>query len=249
MILEQVLQTATIDRPGPVHVAIIMDGNGRWAVARGLSRGEGHRAGVDAVERTIDAAIGLGLRYLTLYGFSTENWRRSLPEVTLLMQLMREFLMGDAVKRLHAKDVRIRIIGDRNGLERGLRWLIGRAEDLTAANQGMTLTIALNYGGRQELVAAAQAMVAEAAAGRLQADQVTESSLASRLMTADMPDPDLLIRTSGEQRISNFLLWQCAYAEFVFIETLWPDFGHAELELAVREYMSRDRRYGAIKTG
>ncbi len=246
--LDPVLQPLPDERPSPVHVAIIMDGNGRWATARGQSRGEGHRAGVDAVERTVQAALDLGIRYLTLYGFSTENWRRPVPEVSLLMQLLRDFLLGDIVKRLDANGVRIRIVGDRDGLARDIRWLIGRAEDKTSGNTRLTLTIALNYGGRQELVSATKALLAEVQAGRLDAKQVTEDVLAAHLMTAYMPDPDLLIRTSGEQRISNFLLWQCAYAEFVFVDTLWPDFGFAELEGAVKEYLGRDRRFGALKT-
>jgi undecaprenyl diphosphate synthase len=249
MALDPMLQSVPAERVGPVHVAIIMDGNGRWAVARGLSRGAGHRAGVDAVERTVEAALDLGVQYLTLYGFSTENWRRPVAEVTLLMQLLRDFLLGDMTKRLDAQGVRIRMIGDREGLARDLRWLMKRAEEMTASNTRMTLTIALNYGARQEMLAAAKALVAEVQAGRLRADEITEDMLAGQLMTAYMPDPDLLVRTSGERRISNFLLWQSAYTEFVFVDTLWPDFGRSDLELAVREYLGRDRRYGAIKTG
>ena len=228
----------------PRHIAIIMDGNGRWAQARGLPRIAGHRSGAEAVRRTLEAAGELGIPYLTLFGFSSENWKRPLDEVDDLMGLLRHYLRGE-IAELHRKGVRLRVIGDIERLAPDIIAMIRHAEALTRDNDGINLTIALSYGGRAEIVAAARAIAAEVAAGRLPLDRVDEDAIARHLFTADLPDPDLLIRTSGEQRISNFLLWQCAYAELVFTKTLWPDFGRADLEQAIAEYGGRERRYGA----
>ena len=227
----------------PRHIAIIMDGNGRWAKARGLPRIAGHRRGADAVRRTLEAAGELGVPYLTLFGFSSENWKRPHDEVDDLMGLLRHYLRGE-IAELHRNGVRLRVIGDRGRLSADIVALIENAEALTRDNQSINLTVALSYGGRAEIVAAARAVAAKAAAGRLAPEAIDEALIAAHLFTADLPDPDLLIRTSGEQRISNFLLWQCAYAELVFTKTLWPDFGRADLEQAITEFSGRERRYG-----
>jgi undecaprenyl diphosphate synthase len=230
-------------RPLPRHIAIIMDGNGRWAQARGLPRIAGHRRGADAVRRTLEAAGELGVPYLTLFGFSSENWKRPHDEVDDLMGLLRHYLRGE-IAELHRNGVRLRVIGDRARLSTDIVALIENAEALTRDNRAINLTVALSYGGRAEIVAAARVVATEAAAGRLAPEAINEDSIAAHLFTADLPDPDLLIRTSGEQRISNFLLWQCAYAELVFTKTLWPDFGRADLEHAITEFGGRERRYG-----
>ena len=230
-------------RPLPRHIAIIMDGNGRWAKARGLPRIAGHRRGAEAVRRTLVAATEIGIPYLTLFGFSSENWKRPFSEVDDLMGLLRHYLRGE-IAELHRNGVRLRVIGDLARLSPDIVTLIENAEDLTRKNGAINLTIALSYGGRAEIVAATRIIAAEVAAGRLALDALDEDSIAARLFTADLPDPDLLIRTSGEQRLSNFLLWQCAYAELVFTKTLWPDFGRAELEAAIADYCGRERRYG-----
>jgi undecaprenyl diphosphate synthase len=228
----------------PRHIAIIMDGNGRWAQARGLPRIAGHRRGAEAVRRTLTAAGELGIPYLTLFGFSSENWKRPIAEVDDLMGLLRHYLRGE-IAELHRNGVRLRVIGERGRLSADIVTLITNAEALTRDNAGVNLTIALSYGGRAEIIAAMRALAAKAAAGALRPEQIDEATVADHLFTADIPDPDLLIRTSGEQRISNFLLWQCAYAELVFTKTLWPDFGRADLEAAIADYGCRDRRYGA----
>lgn len=230
-------------RVPPAHVAIIMDGNGRWAKARGLPRIQGHRRGAEAVRRTLTAAAELGISYLTLFGFSSENWKRPSDEVDDLMSLLRVYLRGE-IAELHRQGVRVRIIGDRTRLAPDIVTLIVNAEQLTAENSRLNLIVALSYGGRHDIVQAARRLVAEAAAGRLAPDRIDEAQFAAQLYTAGIPDPDLLIRTSGEQRISNFLLWQTAYTELVFVDTLWPDFGAGDLEKAVREFHGRDRRYG-----
>ena len=230
-------------RPLPRHIAIIMDGNGRWAKARGLPRIAGHRRGAEAVRRTLVAATEIGIPYLTLFGFSSENWKRPFSEVDDLMGLLRHYLRGE-IAELHRNGVRLRVIGDLARLSPDIVTLIENAEDLTRKNGAINLTIALSYGGRAEIVAATRIIAAEVAAGRLALDALDEDSIAARLFTADLPDPDLLIRTSGEQRLSNFLLWQCAYAELVFTKTLWPDFGRADLEAAIADYCGRERRYG-----
>jgi undecaprenyl diphosphate synthase len=228
----------------PIHVAIIMDGNGRWATARGLPRVAGHRRGADAVRRTIVAAAELGVRYLTLFGFSSENWKRPTSEVDDLMGLLRHYLRGE-IAELHKNGVRLRVIGDRTKLAPDIVTLITNAEEVTSGNTGLTLVVALSYGGRAEIAAAARAIAREASAGTLDPDAVDESSFERRLLTAGIPDPDLLIRTSGEMRLSNFLLWQSAYTELVFLDTLWPDFTKQDLERAIREFQRRERRYGA----
>jgi undecaprenyl diphosphate synthase len=228
----------------PRHIAIIMDGNGRWAQARGLPRIAGHRRGADAVRQTIKGACELGIPYLTLFGFSSENWRRPTDEVHDLMGLLRHFLRGE-IAELHKNGVRLRIIGELGRLAPDIVTMIENAIALTRDNDRLNLTVALSYGGRAEIVAAARNIAAKAARGDITDEEVDEAMIAGHLFTADLPDPDLLIRTSGEQRISNFLLWQCAYAELVFTKTLWPDFGRADLERALADYSGRERRYGA----
>jgi undecaprenyl diphosphate synthase len=234
---------ADLPRPLPRHIAIIMDGNGRWAKARGLPRIAGHRRGAEAVRRTLIAATEIGIPYLTLFGFSSENWKRPLAEVDDLMGLLRHYLRGE-IAELHKNGVRLRVIGEIGRLSSDLATLIGNAEALTCDNRAINLTIALSYGGRAEIVAATRTIAAEVADGRLAVAAVDEDLIAGHLFTADLPDPDLLIRTSGEQRTSNFLLWQCAYAELVFTKTLWPDFGRSDLEAAIADYCGRERRYG-----
>jgi undecaprenyl diphosphate synthase len=231
----------------PVHVAIIMDGNGRWAKARSLPRTAGHKRGADAVRRVVKAAPELGISYLTLFGFSSENWTRPEPEVKDLMGLLRLYLQSE-IAELDKSGVRFRVIGDRNRLPVDTVALIEQAERQTASNTRLTLIIALSYGARQEIVLAARALAADAAAGKFAPADIDETKLSARLFTAGIPDPDLLIRTSGEQRISNFLLWQLAYTELVFTETLWPDFGYDHLAAAVATYKGRERRYGAVTT-
>ena len=230
----------------PQHVAVIMDGNGRWAKQRGLERGEGHKAGVRAVREVITAANDVGVRYLTIYSFSTENWNRPASEVTGLMELFAQ-VMGAELDGLDAEHVRVRLLGDVEALPLATRTIFKQAEKRTAANDGMTLAIAVNYGARQELVRAAQLLAADVAAGSLQPEDACEEALAARLYTAGMPDPDLLIRTSGELRLSNFLLWQLAYAEFYITDVYWPDFDRYELLRALLSYQARDRRFGGVK--
>ena len=228
----------------PVHVAIIMDGNGRWAKARNLPRVAGHQRGAEAVRRTVRASVDLGISYLTLYGFSNENWKRPESEVVGLMGLLRLYLRKE-IDELDDEGVRIRFIGDRGHLADDIVSLIEMAEHRTKDNDRLNLVVAISYGGRQEITQAARRLVREALDGRIEADSIDENALNDRLATADLPDPDLLIRTSGEQRISNFLLWQSAYAELVFVDTLWPDFCKSDLEDAVREFQRRERRFGA----
>lgn len=229
----------------PVHVAIIMDGNGRWAAARGLPRREGHRRGVEALRRTVRAAGELGIKVLTIYSFSAENWSRPADEISDLMGLLKRFVRKDLAE-LHENGVRVRVIGERQGLDTEILSLLKEAEDLTKANMGTTLVVAFNYGGRQEIARAASELAADAAAGKLDARSIDAVAIASKLDTAGLPDPDLVIRTSGEQRISNFLLWQAAYAEFVFLPINWPDFDRAALEEAIGEYRRRERRFGGV---
>ncbi|MDA8231245.1 MAG: isoprenyl transferase [Magnetospirillum sp.] len=234
--------------PPPLHVAIIMDGNGRWAKTHGLPRAAGHKRGAEAVRRTVECARDMGISYLTLYAFSSENWKRPASEVTDLMALLRLYLRNE-IANLDRNGVRLRVIGDRSRLGRDIVALIEEGEVKTGNNRALTLTLALSYGGRQELVRAARALARDVAAGRLFPDDIDEAAVAQRLFTADMPDPDLVIRTSGEKRISNFLLWQSAYAELVFLDVPWPDFGRDELEAAVRDFHRRERRYGAAAAG
>ena len=228
---------------GPTHVAIIMDGNGRWAKARGLPRVMGHRKGAEAVRRAIEAAGECGVSYLTLFGFSSENWNRPEQEVGELMRLFRYYLQSETAD-LHAKGVKICVIGDRTKFNKETVKLIEFAENQTKSNGTLTLVLALSYGGRQEITAAVRAIATEAVRGGIDLDDINEALVSDYLLTRDIPDPDLLIRTSGEQRISNFLLWQAAYTELVFIDCLWPDFKEADLRAAIEVFHSRERRYG-----
>jgi len=238
------MSAAATPRPVPRHIAIIMDGNGRWAEARGLPRIAGHRSGAEAARRAVTAAAELGVPYLTLFGFSSENWKRSSEEIQDLMGLLRHYLRAE-VAELHRKGARLKVIGDLGRLAPDILRLIEHAEEVTRGNTRITVTMALSYGGRAEIVAAVRAIAEKAASGSLAAELVDEECLSRHLFTAELPDPDLLIRTSGEQRISNFLLWQCAYSELVFLKTLWPDFSKRDLELAIDEFCGRERRYGA----
>jgi undecaprenyl diphosphate synthase len=227
------------------HVAIIMDGNGRWARQRNQPRAFGHRKGVDAVRTAVRAAGKLGIKYLTLFGFSTENWRRPSDEVDALFDLMKRFVDAD-LEKLHREGVNVRIAGRRQGLSEDLLAIIERAEQRTAGNDKCFLTIAFNYGGRDELVRAARQLAQDVAAGKIDPDAVDEASFSAYLDTKGMPDPDLVIRTSGEHRTSNFLIWQAAYAELVFLDVLWPDFSAQHLEQALTEFASRQRRFGGV---
>jgi undecaprenyl diphosphate synthase len=228
----------------PLHVAIIMDGNRRWARARGLPGVAGHREGGAAVRRAVEGCASRGIRYLTLYAFSSENWARPAAEVGELMGLMRYYLRTE-LKTLMENDIRVRMVGERDRFDAEIMALIVDAEVRTRGNGRMDLLVALNYGGRREIVRAAQRLAGEVGAGRLAPDAIDEERFGAALDTAGIPDPDLLIRTSGEQRISNFLLWQLAYTEFVFLDIRWPDFDDGHLEAALREYRRRERRYGA----
>lgn len=228
----------------PTHVAIIMDGNGRWAKLRGLPRTAGHGRGADAVRRSVTAAAELGIGYLTLYGFSSENWKRSPTEIDDLMGLLRRYLLSE-VGELHKNGVRVRVIGERDALPRDIVATIANAEELTRANTGLNLTVALSYGSRQEMTLALRAIARAAASGKIAPEAIDQGLIGRHLLTADLPDPDLLIRTGGEKRLSNFLLWQSAYTELVFLDILWPDFGRAELEGAIGEFSRRERRFGA----
>jgi undecaprenyl diphosphate synthase len=230
----------------PLHVAIIMDGNGRWAKARGLPRTVGHQRGAEAVRRTVRGAAELGISYLTLFGFSSENWKRSAAEIDDLMSLLRFYLRSE-IAELDRNGVRIRVIGDRARLASDIVKLIDEAESRTRGNARLNLTVALSYGGRSEIALAARRLAQAVRAGELSIEDIDEDAFARRLLTVDIPDPDLLIRTSGEKRISNFLLWQSAYAELIFLDRLWPDFAKDDLESAIREFQSRDRRYGAAR--
>ncbi len=225
------------------HIAIIMDGNGRWAAERGLPRAEGHRQGVESVRRTVEAALALGITHLTLFSFSSENWARPKQEISDLFGLLRRFIRRDLAD-LHKNGVKIRVIGTRTGLEPDILRLIDDAIELTKNNTALNLTIAFNYGARDEIARAARSIAEAAAEGSLAPSDVTEERFGTYLDTANLPDPDLLIRTSGELRLSNFLLWQLAYAEFVFVDTYWPDFSREQLEAAIAEYQRRSRRFG-----
>jgi undecaprenyl diphosphate synthase len=234
----------------PRHVAIIMDGNGRWASARGLPRVEGHRRGVEAIRRTIRAAGEIGIKVITIFSFSAENWSRPATEIFELMGLLRRFIRNDLAE-LHKSNVRVRIIGEREGLDPDIGRLLTEAEELTRNNDALTLVVAFNYGARQEIARAARAIAEQVASGVLKPADVTVEKIGAFLDAPDLPDPDLIIRTSGEQRLSNFLLWQSAYSELVFVPTNWPDFDRATLEAAIAEYRQRERRFGGLvaKTG
>jgi undecaprenyl diphosphate synthase len=229
----------------PRHVAIIMDGNGRWAAARGLPRVEGHRRGVEALRKTVRAARDLGIAVLTIFSFSSENWSRPKSEIRDLLTLLRRFIRNDLAD-LHKTNVRVRIIGERDDLDREIRVLLDEAEELTRNNDGLTLVVAFNYGARQEIARAVRRLAAEVASGKLALDDVTPELLGRHLDAPDLPDPDVIIRTSGEQRLSNFLLWQAAYSELVFVPINWPDFDRAVLEGAIAEYRRRERRFGGL---
>jgi undecaprenyl diphosphate synthase len=229
----------------PRHVAIIMDGNGRWAAARGLPRGEGHRRGVEALRRTVRAAGDLGVAFLTIFSFSAENWTRPPSEIRELMALLRRFIRHDLAD-LHRNGVRVRVIGERENLDVDILRLLDEAEQLTKDNDKLVLVVAFNYGARQEIARAARRLAAAVSAGDCALTAVTADKLASYLDAPDLPDPDLIIRTSGEQRLSNFLLWQAAYSELVFVPTYWPDFDRAALESAISEYCRRERRFGGL---
>ena len=229
---------------GPNHVAIIMDGNGRWATARGVPRVAGHRRGADAVRRVVRGAGELGIPILTLFAFSTENWTRPADEVSDLMGLLRHYLRNE-LKELHKNGVRLRVIGNREGLAPDIVNDIADAERTTLDNSRIDVNICINYGSRDEILRATRSLARQVAAGKLAADRIDANLFERELLTAGVPDPDLLIRTSGEQRISNFLLWQCAYSELVFVEALWPDFGKDDLAQAIAEYR-RERRYGGV---
>jgi undecaprenyl diphosphate synthase len=241
--MKPVPQPQDPDRQVPRHVAIIMDGNGRWARSRGLPRVAGHRKGAEAVRTAIRAAIEAGVEYLTLYGFSSENWNRPAAEVADLMGLLRLYLRSE-IASLHENGVRLSIIGDRERLAPDIVSLIDEAERLTAGNRRLVLTMALSYGGRAEIAMAARRLAEKAREGALDPAAIDEETFAGHLFTRGLPDPDILIRTSGEKRISNFLLWQMAYTEFLFVDTLWPDFTWEDFNQALGEFRRRERRYG-----
>ena len=229
----------------PRHIAIIMDGNGRWAKERGLPRREGHRAGAESVREITDTCIELGVEYLTLYAFSSENWNRPEAEIKALMALLDRFL-SEKAKDLKKQNIRLLAIGQLERLPEKTRTLLEKIMRQTAEHTAMTLVLALSYGGREEIISAARSLAADAAAGKVSPDQIDAGLFASRLQTAGIPDPDLLVRTSGEMRVSNFLLWQISYAEIVIVKKFWPDFRRNDLIEAVREYQRRHRRFGAL---
>jgi len=231
----------------PRHVAIIMDGNGRWAKARGMPRGFGHRKGVEAVREAVKSARHFGISYLTLYAFSSENWRRPADEVSDLMGLLKLFIKRDLAE-LHAADVRIRVIGERERLSSDILQLLLEAEETTKANTGLVLVIAFNYGARDEIARACRRIALDVAAGKIDPEEISAEMVNERLDTADIPDPDLIIRTSGEERLSNFLLWQAAYSELVFVPELWPDFDRTVFRKALDTFAARDRRFGAVES-
>lgn len=235
---------------GPLHVAIIMDGNGRWAAARGLPRAEGHRRGVEALRGVVQAAHALGIRYLTIFSFSAENWSRPATEIGDLFGLLRRFIRND-LATLHRDGVRVRVIGQRTGLEHDICALLSEAEELTRNNTRLDLIVAFNYGSRQEIAHAAQRLAREVAEGKRDPASIDADTLGRYLDVPEVPDPDLIIRTSGEQRLSNFLMWQAAYSELVFVPIHWPDFDKAALEDAIAEFARRERRFGGLvaKTG
>jgi undecaprenyl diphosphate synthase len=231
--------------PARLHVAIVMDGNGRWAKRRGLPRTVGHQAGVEAVKRIVQAAPSLGIRWLTIFGFSTENWSRPVAEVAELMALPQRYFRSD-LPRLEREGVRVRVIGREEGLSPDLLKICREAEARTAHNKTLFLTIAFNYGGQADIADAAQRFAEDVAAGRAEPGDLTEARFATYLSTSDLPAPDLIVRPSGEQRLSNFVLWEAAYAELVFQDVLWPDYSAEHLKAAIAEYHTRDRRYGAV---
>jgi len=229
----------------PEHIAIILDGNGRWAKKRLLPRNMGHKAGAKNVEDIIEIAADMGVRYLTVYAFSTENWNRPQDEVDALMKLLRNYLV-DCIKRANKNNMRVRVIGERTRLSEDIREKIEELEEASKDNTGITFTIALNYGSRDEIARAVKAIASDCKEGKIDVSNITESVISDYLDTRDIPDPDLLIRTSGEQRLSNYLLWQLAYTEFYFTDVFWPDFNKEELTKAIVKYNGRDRRFGKV---
>lgn len=231
--------------PAPRHIAIIMDGNGRWAEERGLQRTAGHRQGIEAVRRAVRAAMEKGVEYLTIFSFSSENWNRPSSEINDLMSLMKRFIRRDLAE-LHRSGVRIRTIGERNRVDSELQALIDEAVELTSENNALQLVIAFNYGARNEIARAAQRLAERIAVGEIVPADITADAIDASLDTAGIPDPDLLIRTSGEMRLSNFLLWQTAYTELVFLDCYWPEFDEAAMQIAINQYHARERRFGGI---
>jgi undecaprenyl diphosphate synthase len=240
-------EAAGVRRSVPAHVGIIMDGNGRWAAARGMPRLEGHRRGVEALRAAVKSASDLGVRYLTVYSFSSENWTRPIEEVSDLMGLLKRFIRKDLAD-LHRNGVRVRIIGERERLTPDIRTLLSDAEELTLHNTGLVLVVAFNYGSRQEIAGAMRRIAEGVASGTIDPASIGPETVSAHLDTAGIPDPDLIIRTSGEQRLSNFLMWQAAYADFVFLPCHWPDFDRHALETALDAYTARDRRFGGIRS-
>ena len=230
----------------PNHLAIIMDGNGRWATTRGLPRTAGHRKGVEALRDTVRAVGEIGIPYLSLFAFSSENWRRPPDEVNALLGLLKRFIRRDLAE-LHRENVRVRVIGERDTLATDIRGLLEEAEDLTRANTGLTLVVAFNYGARDELTRAVRSIAASVHAGDLDAETIDEETVSRHLDTAELPSPDLILRTSGEMRLSNFMLWQAAYAELAFVPANWPDFDRTQLDNVLADYARRDRRFGALE--
>ncbi len=229
----------------PAHVAIILDGNGRWAKKRFMPRNMGHSQGAKVVEQICEDAWNLGIKYLTVYAFSTENWNRPEKEVRALMKLLRKYLQ-DCIERTSKNNMRVRVIGEKSRLDEDIRMAIEELERVSAANTGLNFTIALNYGSRDEMVRAMRKMAEDCCLGRRKPEEITEEVFSSYLDTSELPDPDLMIRTSGEQRLSNWLLWQLAYTEFYFTDVLWPDFNKKELERAIEYYNTRERRFGGV---
>ena len=229
----------------PTHVAIIMDGNGRWAKQRGMERYEGHLAGVESVRSVVRAAVRNGVKWLTLYAFSTENWGRPVQEVEAIMQLFCRTVIGEG-EELAQQGVRVKILGERTHFSAAVVEMIERIESVTAAGDRLTLVLAFNYSSRREMMLAARNLASRVATGEMAVEDITEQSISGALMTANMPDPDFIIRTSGECRLSNFLLWQASYSEFYFPEVLWPDFDEKEFDKALRVYAERDRRFGLV---
>ena len=249
MSTETAIQSRAASRPDlriPAHIGVIMDGNGRWAKARGKPRTEGHVAGVKALRGLVEHCINYGVDYLTVFSFSSENWTRPKDEISFIFGLLRRFVASD-LEKLHRNNVRVRIMGSREGLDDSLRRLIAEVEATTALNTGLQLQVAFNYGGKAEIAEAVRRIAGLVATGRLKAEDITEDTIGRALYTAGMPDPDIVIRTSGEQRISNFMLWQSAYAELVFVEENWPDFNEATFVRVLEDYSGRDRRYGGVE--
>jgi undecaprenyl diphosphate synthase len=246
---ETASQQRAVPRPDlriPSHLGVIMDGNGRWARARGRPRTDGHVAGVKALRALVENCIDHGIGHLTVFSFSSENWSRPRDEISFIFGLLRRFVASD-LEKLHRNNVRVRIIGSREGLDESLRRLIAEVETTTAMNTGLKLQVAFNYGGKAEIAAATRRIATLVAEGRLKPEDITEDSITRALYTAGLPDPDLIIRTSGEQRVSNFMLWQSAYSEFVFVEENWPDFDGQSLLRVLEEFTGRDRRYGGLE--